>query len=475
MSIFIRGRLLTLAAAWFTIACTMSTQAAQPKKNVDAKARKKPAAQQAEPSYPPVLPGGKEVVTDTTAEFLKPAETLKSGVAIAKTAPTVDFMYYPGQNYPGKPWSNWGDSLAIGGKYYSAIGDHLAIGAKGDGENGTGKGLVFEYDPQTKRLRQLVNTTEVLKLPEGHYTPGKVHSRLDMGSDGCLYFATHRGSPNAAVDRYHYEGDWIFRCDPKTGKTEVVVQGPVPKHSIPNSVLDPDRLIFYGGTAAGPDSPNQGDWFFAYDVKNKKLLYSGPNGPSRYMMFARSTGRLYYVPGNDIGPLMRYDPKAGGSPVQTDVEIGVRAATQETRQGYIYTVSLGQRNPDAELWSFNTKTEKVEKLGTAAVGTQGYIASLDADPTGRYLYYIAGAHGSSDRDGTPVVQFDVKTRQKKVISFLHPFYENKYGLTLKGTYATAVDPAGDKLYVTWNISRGSKAWDSCGLTVIHIPESERQP
>ena len=37
----------------------------------------------------------------------------------------------------------------------------------------------------------------------------------------------------------------------------------------------------------------------------------------------------------------------------------------------------------------------------------------------------------------------------------------------------AVDPKGDKLYVTWNVSRGGKAWDACALTVIHIPQAER--
>jgi hypothetical protein len=45
----------------------------------------------------------------------------------------------------------------------------------------------------------------------------------------------------------------------------------------------------------------------------------------------------------------------------------------------------------------------------------------------------------------------------------------------KGMYATAVDPAGDKLYVTFNVSRGTRAWDCCGLAVIHIPASERMP
>ena len=35
---------------------------------------------------------------------------------------------------------------------------------------------------------------------------------------------------------------------------------------------------------------------------------------------------------------------------------------------------------------------------------------------------------------------------------------------------------GDKLYVTWNVDRGdTRTWDCCALTVIHIPEPERQP
>src|SRR5262249_35682439 len=145
-------------------------------------------------------------------------------------------------------------------------------------------------------------------------------------------------------------------------------------------------------------------------------------------------------------------------------------------QGFVYSVSLGRQGRDATIYSFNTKTEKVENLGTAVVGSVQYIASIDADPTGRYLYYIPGAHGGPDVDGSPVGPFDVKTKQKKVIAFLHPYYKNKYGCTLKGTYSSAVDPKGDKLYITWNASRREgKAWDCCALTVVHIPEAERQP
>ena len=429
----------------------------------------------ASPWVTPGLPDGKAIATDTSDLFLQPTGTLKPGVAIAKTSPTIDFLFYPGQTYAGKPWSNWGDSHAINGKYYASIGDHHA--ANGRDKEHTGTGLVFEYDPEKKTIRQVADVAKVLNLPAGHYVPGKIHGRLDMGEDGWLYFATHRGSTTVTTDQYHYEGDWIFRCDPTSGKTEIVVCGPVPKHCIPNSVLDPKRLIFYGGTAPGTGGENDGIQFFAYDCKNKKLLYSGPDGPSRYMILAKSTGRLYYVPGKEeglAGPLMRFDPEKGVAPVKTSATIGLRAATQETEDGFVYTVSKGGKGAEATLWSFNTKTEQVEKLGDAAVGTQGYIASIDVDPTGRYLYYVPGAHGGGDVDGSPVVQFDVKRKIKKVIAFLHPFYKDKYGATMQGTFSSAVDLKGDKLYVTWNVSRGGRVWDCCALSVIHIPESERK-
>src|SRR5205823_486129 len=100
-----------------------------------AKARQKQKGA-AEVTFPPTLPGGKQVVTDMADEFLKPAATLQNGVAIARTPPTVDFLYYPGQTYAGKPWSAWGDSLAANGKHYASFGDHLAP---------SGNAFVYEY------------------------------------------------------------------------------------------------------------------------------------------------------------------------------------------------------------------------------------------------------------------------------------------------------------------------------------------
>src|SRR5262249_54892920 len=146
--------------------------------------------------------------------------------------------------------------------------------------------------------------------------------------------------------------------------------------------------------------------FFAYDLRNRKLLYSGDNGPARCMIFASSTARVYYIPGDsDDGALMRFDPEKDKAPVKIDCTLGLRAATLETPQGFVYTVSQGRKGADATLYAFNTKTEKAEELGTAAVAGAQYIASLDVDAAGRYLYYIAGAHGGADLDGSPIVQF----------------------------------------------------------------------
>lgn len=417
---------------------------------------------------PPALPGGKELVTDTSDSFVKvPAGvTLKPGVTVAKVAPTIDFAYYPGQTYAGRPWSNWGESTVADGKYYASIGDHLAP---------AGTARVFEYDPAKKSFRQLLDLKTLLARPDGHYAPGKIHTALTAGTDGYLYFGTHRGSTTVTTDKFHYTGDWIVRVHPTSGKAEVVVHAPVAKHCIPTGVLDPDRLIFYGGTApgAGKDDP-AGVRFFAYDVAKKKVLCDVSDGPPRAMILARSTGRVYYVPASGAG-LMRYDPAKGGDPVKVDGagEIGIRAASAETKDGIVYAVSNGQGKQEPTLYAFDTRTEKATALGSPVVGGVGYITALKVDPTGRYLYYVPGAHGGADKDGSPVVQFDTKTRTRKVLAFLHPYYQDKYGVAPVGTYSYALSDGGDTLFVTWNATRGGKTWDVCALTALHIPKAER--
>ena len=189
-------------------------------------------------------------------------------------------------------------------------------------------------------------------------------------------------------------------------------------------------------------------------------------------MVAQSAAR------GDIKNLVRFDPRQPGPPTQIDARIGLRSATIETTRGLVYTVD------GDNLWEFNTRNEQATHLGSAVVGEQTYITSLDIDPhTQRYLYYIAGAHGGSHRDGSPLVQFDIRTRRRKVIAFLHPFCHERFGYIPLGTYALAVSPGGERVYVTWNGNRGTTQttsagkprFNTCALTVIHIPEMERLP
>lgn len=416
----------------------------------------------------PALPDGKEIVTDSSEALVKlPAgATLKEGVTIAKTAPTIDFAYFPGQTYAGKPWSCWGESTFANGKYYASVGDHLAP---------AGSAYVFEYDPTKKTFRQLIDLKKLLNLPAGDYAPGKIHTMLTVGKDGAIYFGTHRGSTTVTTDKYNYKGDWIVRVHPDGPKAEVVAHAPVAKHCIPTGFLDPDRLIFYGGTApgAGKDDENTVR-FFAYDVQKQKVICDVANGPKRAMIFAPSTGRVYYTTASESG-MVRYDPAKGGDPVPIDAKIpGLRAASDETKGGIVYAVSTGQGGREPSLYAFDTKTEKVTDLGSPLVGSVAYITALKIDPTGRYLYYIPGAHGGADKDGSAVVQYDTKRKTKKVIAFLHPFYREKYGVAPVGTYSYALSPKGDELYVTWNANRSGRAWDVCALSVIRIPEAERK-
>jgi hypothetical protein len=411
-------------------------------------------------AFPPTFPGGQDVVTVSGDVLLQPPVALREGVEIAKTAPEVDVLLFPGQDYPGKPWSAWGDSIAHGGKYYASIGDHLAP---------AGNAFVYAYDPAARKLRRIVDVRATLGMPDGHYTPGKIHGRLDVGKDGRLYCSTHRGGTKVTTDKYHYEGDWILAHDLASGKTEVVTRGAVPKHCVPASVLDPERLIFYGGTAPGEGEKDVR--FFAWDVKASKLLYAGEDGPPRYLIFARSTGRVYWTPGSDgdAGPVYRWDPAKGGAPEKLATEIACRAATRETPDGKIYTISKGGKGEKAEIWAFDVKTETAERLGEANVASQEYVASIDADPTGRYLYYSAGAHGGGDKDGTPVVRYDVKTKTRTVVAFLAPALKEKTGIVPVGTYSSALDDDGKTLYVTWNANRGGKAWDVVLLTALRLP------
>ncbi|RYY22230.1 MAG: hypothetical protein EOO04_16260 [Chitinophagaceae bacterium] len=428
--------------------------------------------------WPPRLPDGKMVVSDVSPLFIqKPATAnIAEGVLIAKIAPRIDFVYLPGQTYPGKLWSVWGDGTAVASKYYTSIGDHNAP---------RGEAQVYEYDARTKQIRLLISVRKYLehsgRMPAGmDYTPGKIHGRVDMGSDGWLYFSTHRGSTNDnTTDKRGYKGDHIYRVNPVNGNIEIVATYPVSKHTIPASVLDPARMIFYGGTNPGNDAADKNINFIAYDVKNRKMLKQAPDGFDRYAIWSARTGCIYWKGAKKDRAKYNYDGGYKYDPATNQIQRvqnvpNVRASTRESSKGIVYGFTQDENN----IWAFDTKTEKLTTVGPAMVGLHSYVTSVDLDPlTERYLYYVPGAHGGAEVDGTPVIQYDLKTKSRKIIAFMSVFYKEKYGFTPDGTFSSALSPDGSILYITWNGSRKSpvKGWNTVAVTAIHIPARERLP
>lgn len=379
-----------------------------------------------------------------------------AGVDVAREPPTVKFMYYPEQTAPARLWSSWGEGLAVDGAYYSSLGDHGAP---------VGRAFLSRY--RNGALTTVVDVARLLARPAGAYTPGKIHGRIDRGRDGKLYFSTHRGGTKVGLDPANrFGGDWILCYDPATGAAEVVAEAPLPGQSLPASLLDPDRMIFYAGTTDGAN--RETPRFLAYDVAGRKVLHSSADGPKRALALSRRTGRVYFT---REGRLCRFDPSRPSDPQELPATMGMRTATEESPDGVIYGMDEGR------LWALDTGTERVRSLGRAVVGQVDYVTSLDL--AGRHLYFVAGAHGSSHRDGAPLVQYDLLTGRRKVIAYFHPYYEKRYGFTPQGVFGSAVSPDGSTVYLTWNGNRGGPDRrgrlrpDTVALMVVEIPASER--
>src|SRR5450759_755789 len=60
------------------------------------------------------------------------------------------------------------------------------------------------------------------------------------------------------------------------------------------SVLDPERMVFFGGTAPQANADEQAILFYAYDLHARTVLLTAPGGPERFAAFSRSTGRVYW-------------------------------------------------------------------------------------------------------------------------------------------------------------------------------------
>ncbi len=479
---------------------SVETPIPEPEQLSEAEARKKEVALRLDREN---LLSSSRVVEDRSKKMLQAPESIQTFIGreltVADEAPLVEFAVVPvkpqffAEPPPGNhigPWSNWsqGNFYRQTGKFYSAVGNQGAYDARL---------YIVEYDPARKAIRCLPEVNAVLGRTKDKFGDGKVHGWLDFYPPGspnlwfCTYWAKY---PEPGEEDYAtgYDGGHIMSVNVENG--DIVDYGvPLKRASWPYHRVDTKRGIMY---AVGMFSE-----FLAWDIHEQKTLWAGylPEGMKwwvRAIMIDEQTGLVYTTnrsaDDKDIH-FLQYDPSKNRfsklncvMPFDPPAKPGLPPARSQMRA---HTAHVGPDglfwgvSRDGELFTFDPVKEEVVDRGLNWPGKERYTCSMVRSPKGRYIYYLPGAHGMSFAEGAPVVQYDTLSGRKKVIAFLHPYYYEKYGYTMGGTFSIVLDDTGAKLFVLMNGAfvdleeqiklENPDVFGHPSILLIHIPESER--
>ena len=440
----------------------------------------------ADEPWPPALPGAKSGTRALRSDlFLASPANIEvarkqAGAAdfvLAKEPPTVELAYH-GNLGPDavnrRLWSSWGDiCLASDGRVYVGIGDH------GDDAGGDARCFIYQWDPQAKVLKQVVDVNSLLPKTQPHSRWSKVHAKIDEGSDGMIYFSgTLNDGNRAGKENFHWSdqtpGGQLYRYDPKTGKAEIFASLP-PKRCTATSLLDRERNLWWCNLEAG-----EGGALFALDMTTRKPAFQAADGSMGFNRnFALAKDGAIYFNGPDQA-LWKYDPKKNGLERTKSTwgdAPGMRCSTAENSRGEIYGIT----HKTNQLFRYRPAADELTILGPNWLAG-AYTAVCVLSPDERFVYFLPGAHGGAFKDGTPVVQYEIATGQRKALAFLAPACEKELGYVPAGTYGIKLSADGSTLYVNFNghpadaIGPVNIKPIGFGLTAfaeIQIPESER--
>lgn len=373
----------------------------------------------------------------------------------------------------GEHWTNMADGcLASNGKFYTGIGNCLEFAG------GLGQSRLYEYDPAARKLRTVADIRDVIGDPT--IAAGKLHSRIDEGSDGWLYFTTYWGQDPEESDKPAFKGSALMRFDPRSGKCEYLGT-PAPSQGLPSSRLDARRMILY--TVMVP-----GNEFLAYDLRAGKVKYRGSGEilqGNRHVMLDAS-GKAYFS--TTGGALAQYDPNANTVRItqailprtpalakagKTD---SLRASAEPTADGMVYGITTA-----GELFAFDPANETVKDLGPD-IGDGEYAVVLCASRDGKHLYYGLTSADGPGKYLCPIIQYETATGRRKLLVPLNlllqaaPFMEYR----ASRLYNMRISQDGSTLLCTFNgapvAAAGQKQEEFLqpAVVAIHIPESERR-
>lgn len=444
------------------------------------------SAEAQDQTWPPPLKGAMNGTVTFTSELLLkiPPDVQKiaaeEGVPpfiMAKTAPTIDLAYHgnlPNPALNGTGWSSWGDiAVAADGRVYSGTGDH------GDDAGGKSHAYLYQWHPWTKVLKQVADLNAIVPHEKGEPTWSKLHARIEEGADGNIYFIGTLNDGNAANQpKFKWSdaipGGQLFQYNPNTGQSVLFANLPA-GHCTATTMIDRKRNIWWCNLEAGPN----GLW--ALDLTTKKEIYRAPAGSvalNRNFAMDRA-GNVYF---NGEGGIWKCDLQKK-TIVKTTMSLGekssgMRASTHQAKNGWIYGSTMGTN----QIFRFHPDTEKVELLGLNFLKGD-YVTVCVLSPDEKYVYFLTGAHGSALGTGTPVIQYNIATKQRKVIAFLKEAMTTLYDYVPGGTYGVKISADGGTLYVGLNGHAGDAVRlkgmpaSGFGLTAfmaLHIPASERK-
>jgi len=322
---------------------------------------------------------------------------------VAPAPPRIDFVRMNKLPDKGKGtlWSTWGDGcVASSGLYYTSIGDHLGVDSTSH---------VYAYNPDTRKLRLVLDVAEALNQKPGVYGHGKIHSGMHEGPEGGLWFATYWGKHREIEDHFGkggFEGSILMRLNPKTGGVENL-GAIVPRQGLPASHYVPEHRLLCMYAVYDND-------LVVYDVSKRKRVFLGGAGviKSNRAMMHDAKGRVYVS--DEQGVLHRYDPATNKlAPTKARLDTlptgsarkgshTLRAAIPTpTPDGKLYGMTAGGR-----LFAFDPEAETIKDLGPNFADGM-YTAVMMATPksagrmTSRVACSTSASRSSSRRARSP--------------------------------------------------------------------------
>ena len=311
---------------------------------------------------------------------------------VAYTQPNKDIQEVKPRKYfaPGNIWkgesvmeTNWNKICEDPqGRIWFSGGDHWGTDPTNNPERyerpwGYGNTIVSYYDPKTDKVTEVFNLDMESAIFSNAETPGhgKIHANIQSDSKGNIWTAGYMGASydhefdNAYFPK-SYAGGAIVRWDPRTKQVEYYGI-PAPYGGLVALYFDEKRNTAHGF------SVDRGR-YWRVNVNTRELKRYETNGRFgiREMIMDRD-GMCYFA--NEFDGLTKFNPD---NETFTDLDMkipGLRASAVSS-QNVIYGISAA-----GFLWSYDTKTNKVEELGhvVASPKEQVYTCLLYTSPSPR--------------------------------------------------------------------------------------------